>query len=1153
MTLRKPGFNREFRLGLVVYGGVSLAVYMNGVCREFYNAVRGRGIYKLIKALTDSDIVVDIISGTSAGGVNGVLLSYALTNSNENETFDFKDFADVWRKSGDINELLRQPNTKGDINSLLDGEKYYQGELVSAFQSVLQKRKPAPADDWFSPFDELDLFVTGTDVLGKVSCYFDNTGKLIQANDNHAVFVLKHRLGRKEPFQPSSDTIGALSKLCRITSCFPVAFPVVTVKLKPDENGNYPDKQFDKLLIEWGKLQERRLPEETDTVDGYQLHFVDGGVLDNRPFSYTIREIYYRHFYRPVNRKLFYIDPSPDKFLDSPAFKRMAKPSIWQAAIDSLVGLPRYESIAGDLQEIIDRNEKVRRYKFLRATVERAIEVELHADKDELPQTGAQEKTVQSERQNTQSLHHEEHASTPSEEQIYLRCRLVGLRDRVLPLIIGLNPTSDDANDLKVHDPQKIEAKQKPLKRATELLTSYVSDQGEQEKRERFLHNTGMQIRNLDVDYAIRKHFFILGKIIQLMGENGFVEYHEELEKLAKQLNSHLSLLEVIREAIYRMLTRSKVQEKFVSILNSETAATALGSETAATATTAEIVEARGKLQKEIYGFLLRLHRFLLDKDGTSFEKGKDATIFKNLSNESEAQFDQAQLAVSNVLMELRQRADELDKGDAIEKINEHKYDFNKEAENNDEFYCSILFVIEQASQELIESLESRLSNYQIKDTPRSLKIKFEDFRYIDQRVYPFEYLSDMQTDNSIEIARICPDDADKGFGKGKALEERLAGVQLGAFGGFFKKSWRSNDILWGRLDGLNRLVDCLLTPETVKNFPQVLTRSNINIQDPNDLDTYLSKLLEQVLPNPTFSTGESPEAKKRREDQLEAKRNSLKDDLKKLALGQELKDFSSFLDKLVEVGQLAILQTDLKKVLDDAISEQFKWNQQLIASPSKQKPPQFSAIMGYFDPALTPFATESLVNSSIQDVLRDPGKMEDYFRYKYRVGSEKIKTDIPPIIQEKLLARSGLVVRDILRSEPTGKTLQKSSTFQLVNRLLETFNLWVNAKDPKTSFVPGVLLPLLSWGGLILVVGGIAFLVSQIPSALLVLIITLLILQLIYGFIGRNKLTRGIFKAVSLTLVIAILVLSFVGLSPDGAIQFKNPFNHQNPTTLPR
>ncbi|CCI13602.1 hypothetical protein MICAE_2010009 [Microcystis aeruginosa PCC 9806] len=31
--LKKPDFRKETRLGLVLYGGVSLAVYMNGVCR----------------------------------------------------------------------------------------------------------------------------------------------------------------------------------------------------------------------------------------------------------------------------------------------------------------------------------------------------------------------------------------------------------------------------------------------------------------------------------------------------------------------------------------------------------------------------------------------------------------------------------------------------------------------------------------------------------------------------------------------------------------------------------------------------------------------------------------------------------------------------------------------------------------------------------------------------------------------------------------------------------------------------------------------------------------------------------------------------------------------------------------------------------------
>ena len=45
--------SREVRLGLVMYGGVSLAIYINGVAQEFFRAVRGRGVYRLIKALTD--------------------------------------------------------------------------------------------------------------------------------------------------------------------------------------------------------------------------------------------------------------------------------------------------------------------------------------------------------------------------------------------------------------------------------------------------------------------------------------------------------------------------------------------------------------------------------------------------------------------------------------------------------------------------------------------------------------------------------------------------------------------------------------------------------------------------------------------------------------------------------------------------------------------------------------------------------------------------------------------------------------------------------------------------------------------------------------------------------------------------------------------
>lgn len=553
-ALAKPEFRQEFRLGLVVYGGVSLAIYMNGVCREFYNAVRGRGIYKLIKALTDSDIVVDVVSGTSAGGINGVLLSYALTNSDVTKAVDFKNFAEIWRESGDISKLMRQPDIKRDTNSVLDGEKYYEDRLAEAFRTASNKCDFEPqkqATEWYSDSSELDLFVTGTDTLGRVSKAFDNTGSVIEVKEHRTVFLLKYRRDRKNPFQNNLSSQRSLAKLCRITSCFPVAFPVVTVDLPSpltDRNSQpEPVNEIDRRLVRWGQLSNRELPAKRPE-HGYQLHFVDGGVLDNRPFSYTIREISGRVAYRPVERRLFYIDPSPDQFLGSPKFNKMSRPTIWATVSDSLVGMPRYESIAGDLQEIKDRNERILRYKFLRGTAERTGEAKLDA-----AQTGQPLSDDAIRRQ-----------------QIYLRCRLVGMRDRILPLVLCIDQVSASSASDMLNTNQD---KQVLLERAAQLITKYVTDQKQQEQREKFLHGLGREIRNLDIDYARRKHFFLLEKICQVMSdvqyqdEAKYPHFYSDLRELAQNIGNQVKLLDVVQFALDSMLQSEPVSRTFYALI----------------------------------------------------------------------------------------------------------------------------------------------------------------------------------------------------------------------------------------------------------------------------------------------------------------------------------------------------------------------------------------------------------------------------------------------------------------------------------------------------------------------------------------------------------------------------------------------------------
>jgi len=62
---------QELRLAVVMTGGVSLAVWMGGVALEIDRLRRCQpGTYAKLLGLTASEVRVDVISGSSAGGLN---------------------------------------------------------------------------------------------------------------------------------------------------------------------------------------------------------------------------------------------------------------------------------------------------------------------------------------------------------------------------------------------------------------------------------------------------------------------------------------------------------------------------------------------------------------------------------------------------------------------------------------------------------------------------------------------------------------------------------------------------------------------------------------------------------------------------------------------------------------------------------------------------------------------------------------------------------------------------------------------------------------------------------------------------------------------------------------------------------------------------
>ena len=91
---------KELRLALICYGGISLAIYMHGITKEIWRVARAsRSFYKglppenrveaayveLLKLIETHDglklrILPDIIAGASAGGINGIFLAQAIAS-----------------------------------------------------------------------------------------------------------------------------------------------------------------------------------------------------------------------------------------------------------------------------------------------------------------------------------------------------------------------------------------------------------------------------------------------------------------------------------------------------------------------------------------------------------------------------------------------------------------------------------------------------------------------------------------------------------------------------------------------------------------------------------------------------------------------------------------------------------------------------------------------------------------------------------------------------------------------------------------------------------------------------------------------------------------------------------------------------------------
>jgi len=345
------GYDKELRIGLVLYGGVSLCMYIFGVVYEFLRLVRKEGAYKELIDEAKIKPIIDVISGTSAGGINGIFLAKALVTGKS-----LDPLKSLWIDEGDLEKLL---DLSRNPKSLIDSG-YYLKKLESALNQLNESSKSN-----FPKAELVDLFITATDLDGVLRTYTGDYFKdPVTVKDYETVFHLKvrpekykslaieekiinkDRTGRND-FGGMNETAKDhfLAKIAATTSAFPLAFAPVRFSL--EEKSKMKDLFQDEVCK--GEVNK-------NTIYG------DGGMVNNRPFNYTVQTIFKRQADTIVDRKLFYVEPDPETIkLNNNKHIRVAD-NDFVDGFNSLKGLfeaGMYQSISEDLKQVNERNKKI--------------------------------------------------------------------------------------------------------------------------------------------------------------------------------------------------------------------------------------------------------------------------------------------------------------------------------------------------------------------------------------------------------------------------------------------------------------------------------------------------------------------------------------------------------------------------------------------------------------------------------------------------------------------------------------------------------------------------------------------------------------------------------------------------------------------------
>lgn len=370
----------EVRVALVMNGGVSLAVWMAGVTHELdlarrastegtppaqshdeAVAYRWRNLLRGSENVGGRRLVIDVIAGTSAGGLNGALLATAIAHDTTLDPGPASGadsgpwLREQWCSLGTLRygKLLPDPDDpkKAPTGSVLDGDFFFE-QARTLLEQLAGGSKATGTH-------EVTLFTTASGLGRQEFTARDAADQPFSVSDHRFLYQFTNSLPRRydpdtlgfaDPESPGGqfDDIERLALAARSSASFPVAFA-------PRNEGKLLNAKPPRLRPTAGQGLAAAAPPPAEgprdgSGDGAWL--MDGGVLDNAPFGPVLETVARGDVAGHVSRYVMYVVPSSGIGKAATRVDPDAGPPSWRTTAVSAIQYPREVDFRSDVEDL---------------------------------------------------------------------------------------------------------------------------------------------------------------------------------------------------------------------------------------------------------------------------------------------------------------------------------------------------------------------------------------------------------------------------------------------------------------------------------------------------------------------------------------------------------------------------------------------------------------------------------------------------------------------------------------------------------------------------------------------------------------------------------------------------------------------------------